>query len=743
MYIAGGYSFIPDGAGWDVHNLKTDIWRREIKSQGLLGPWERLNATLPESLDGATAHRIDHILYIVCGQSKVPRVGFVGRNSIWMLDLRTWDWKRLTATQLQNDSDDDDVDKYSFNTRVWHSSTVLPAPLPPSWKKLISPLDQSDDSVLDQAAIIITAGRSANLKYYNDSWVFLTRTRVLFQLPGSATGPSPRAAHASTIVDVEPLGRCMPLFGGRYRLAAQWEDSDDEDDFDYEDNQSDDELLDRVDRPGAVQRKESHEHYNGVWMYPFDTAAEPSWTELNVISAERPRRRSCLSVFSTPQLSDTATVFGGYTCSNMRYRYFSDAWVLKIQPNGEDCAWKRVEYRLSDATSSGGCPRISHAPPPLSIHAVPPAHKDGWLYLFGGEGLLKSGKDNTHYLSATWAFKLPSMSLRSDCAPFRRHLHKFISSSTDISALILPTLPEVSISLPTTVLFARAQLTSSRTVGLKSAVTEIAPFITQWLCYGHLGPSYDIESVDEVLAPELLTDLTDLSYSFANGASLRLRLLESMHPLILGFSNTESAGALKSLGLYLSTDFSNTMKKLEAIATIHNDTTFLELLRSGDVDAAIKQGRQHTCDDDLQEIYAKSWTPRRTGLKNPFTLQVSVQRNLLQEHTWVVDADWLSSRCPFFESLLRSGLSESTAMRYEVQIDTPLSATESYWVIETLLQYLHSNRVPLDGSISPAAVDALADVAHYWGLITDNELSHDIEEEDHFDLARFLGENQS
>jgi hypothetical protein len=734
-----------------------------MKSHGRMGPWERLNVNLPHPLDGATAHCIDHILYIVCGQTKVPRYGFVGRNAVWSLDLRNWNWTQLSPPKHSKTDDTEN----SFAPRVWHSSTVLPAPLPQSWKIL---LGHSDDSVLDQAAIIITAGRSTNLHYYSDCWVFLTRTHDWFVLPGASDEfrvPPARAAHASAIVNVDPIGRCMILFGGRYRRAPAWEDSDDEDDFDYNDHQSDDEPLDYVDRPDAPQRKESHQHFNEVWLYPLDTpATEHSWTELNVISPEIPRRRSCLSVFNSPHATDQAIIFGGYTCSNMRYRYFNDCWILTVHSNGRDCFWKRAEYRLSDPATGSG-PRISRAPPPLSIHSVSPAHKDGWVFLFGaiefssltqglvshfrrllvfavgGEGLLKSGKDNTHYLSTTWAFKIPDgFTSKSQCSPFRRHLHDFISSSTEISSLILPTLPEISLLLPTTLLSARAKLISSRTVGLKSATTEIAPYITQWLCYGHLGPSYDIEQVDDVLAPELLIDLVDLSYSFSSGSSLRLRVLESMHPLILGFSNKESAGALKSLGLYLSADFDATMKKLEAIAAVHNDSAFMELLRSEDVDAVIKRGKQHTCDDDIQNTFAQSWIPRRTDLNNPFSLQVAAQRNLYKDHSWVVDAGWLSSRCPFFESLLRSGLSESAARRYEVQIDSALSVTESCWVMETLLQYLHSNQIPATATgrgVSPSAVDALASVAHYWGLITD----HQMDEDDHPELTRFVSEHQS
>ncbi len=76
---------------------------------------------------------------------------------------------------------------------------MLPAPLPASWKAYFPSPESNSDSVLDQAAIIITAGRSTNLQYFSDTWVFLTRTGHWFELPTAAglKSPAPRAAHAS------------------------------------------------------------------------------------------------------------------------------------------------------------------------------------------------------------------------------------------------------------------------------------------------------------------------------------------------------------------------------------------------------------------------------------------------------------------------------------------------------------------------------------------------------------------
>lgn len=398
-----------------MHIILDDIWRREIRAGAQMGPWECLSPALrlPCPLDGATAHRLGHMLYVVCGQTKRHPYGFADSGAVWRLDLQKGVW---LPPVLPPDS---------FRPRVWHNSAVLKGPLPSSWLPYLSvaersqngtpiftdgssaasPIDAALTSLLDQDAILICAGRSISLEYFNDAWVLLTRTFHWLPLPSAssalppppspdaasvlmeARGPQPRAAHASVVVCVEGIGRCLLLFGGRFRLAAWDEDSEEDDDEGGDDDSSesdansDDEMLDQEDRVAreprtAAPRRQSHMHFNDVWIHPLEGDQDLSWRKLSVTSAAFPRRRSCLSLLLPPSSidhpGDKIAIYGGYTCSNFNYRYYGDSWLLHLLPDGRACHWTRLPI-----------PQSPNGAPTLSIHSVAPSHRNHWVYLFG------------------------------------------------------------------------------------------------------------------------------------------------------------------------------------------------------------------------------------------------------------------------------------------------------------------------------------------------------------------------
>lgn len=348
--------------------------------------------------------------------------------------------------------------------------------------------------------------------------------------------------------------------------------------------------------------------------------------------------------------------------------------------------------------------------------------------LAGGEGLVKRGARSTQYLDLTWAMQLPQ-ALRPQPAPFLLDLSRFINFGPEKRVAKLSTEPEIRLMLPTTLLTARLGQSAPNLshISLRSSPVTVAPILERWICFGHFGDHAAEATRSEVFGPDLILDLVTLSYALPGWEPLRFRVIEILHPVIIAFSGTGPA-MVSSMGEWAREDFGPVSSSLTNLAASFHDTPFLECIQSLDYEAAYRYSSRTSPVADVGSSLLRSFESQMCPLVKPFVLTISLGTRGTLETGWSVDPALMAARCPFFVSLLSSGLQESVSQQYQIQLDDSLTEAEAVWAVKALLRYLYSATLPQDSPPSNdpnRAVEAMLELAQYWGLLVDHMESDD------------------